>query len=260
MVDPDNSRELALNPKKVDYEKVEKILQNIIPMRDMTKLPIAEIKKRLDEGHRLAYPLLQWIISSNRSHIVKIPPEKQISFMRTPYQFLLLSSPPAKEAKFQEFKEKHGSTFAFHGSGIENWHSIIRQGLVSASGTNKQVNGAAYGKGIYLSPLVSVSSGYSRMGYGSHRPMNKSNQQKSNGSRSGPRFLSSNNITCIALCEVITSSELNKHNTIWVLPNPDHVCTRFFFVYEDGQVGDSDINTQVDKYKKEIMKAVGYRT
>ncbi|KAJ8304948.1 hypothetical protein KUTeg_018531 [Tegillarca granosa] len=186
------------------------------------------------------------VVDPDNSRELALNP-KQISFMRTPYQFLLLSSPPAKEAKFQEFKEKHGSTFAFHGSGIENWHSIIRQGLV---------NGAAYGKGIYLSPLVSVSSGYSRMGYGSHRPMNKSNQQKSNGSRSGPRFLSSNNITCIALCEVITSSELNKHNTIWVLPNPDHVCTR----YEDGQVGDSDINTQVDKYKKEIMKAVGYRT
>jgi hypothetical protein len=46
--------------------------------------------------------------------------------MHTPHQFLLLSSPPAKEAAFQEAKKKHGSTFAFHGSSIENWHSIIR--------------------------------------------------------------------------------------------------------------------------------------
>ncbi len=29
---------------------------------------------------------------------------------------------------------------------------------------------------------------------------------------------------------VITSPELRKSGNIWVMPNPDHVCTRFFFV------------------------------
>ena len=62
----------------------------------------------------------------HRSHIVKLPTEKQLAFMHTPHQFLLLSSPPAKEAVFRQAKAKHGSTFAFHGSSIENWHSIIR--------------------------------------------------------------------------------------------------------------------------------------
>ena len=33
--------------------------------------------------------------------------------MKTPFQYLLLSSPPAKEAKFREAKERFGSTFAF---------------------------------------------------------------------------------------------------------------------------------------------------
>ena len=72
------------------------------------------------------------------------------------------------------------------GSNIENWHSIMRKGLINASGTKYQVmirctlaillvifisdnmivqlHGAAYGKGIYLSPLSSVSFGYT--GYG----------------------------------------------------------------------------------------------
>ncbi|XP_060070702.1 protein mono-ADP-ribosyltransferase PARP6-like [Ylistrum balloti] len=253
IVDPKNNKELAFNPKSKDYTKVENALDSIISVQEMTRLGAASMRKKLDENNIYSYPLLQWIITSNRSHIVKLPADKQISFMRTPHQFLLLSSPPAKEAVFRECKQQHGSTFAFHGSGIENWHSIIREGLIVASGTSKQVNGAAYGKGVYLSPCANVSFGYSRMGYGGHKV-------KSDQSKSKSRFLSSNNITCIALCEVITAPNLKKSGNIWVSPSSDHVCTRFFFVYEDGQVGDSDINTQVDKYKKEIYKAVGYRT
>ena len=126
--------------------------------------------------------------------------------MQTKYQFILISSPPSKEAAFQQAKEKHGSIFAFQyvllilskaclhklyrypfssGSNIENWHSILRKGLINASGTKYQVgeitirynmfiivsavlqlHGAAYGKGIYLSPLSSISFGYT--GYNIH--------------------------------------------------------------------------------------------
>uniref|UniRef100_A0A8C4YG63 Uncharacterized protein n=1 Tax=Gopherus evgoodei TaxID=1825980 RepID=A0A8C4YG63_9SAUR len=56
---------------------------------------------------------------------------------------------------------------------------------------------------------------------------------------------------------VITSKDLQKHGNIWVCPVSDHVCTRFFFVYEDGQVGDANINTQDPKIQKEIMRVIG---
>ncbi|MEQ2263738.1 Poly [ADP-ribose] polymerase 6, partial [Xenotaenia resolanae] len=120
-----------------------------------------EIKKQMDKLDPLAHPLLQWIISSNRSHIVKLPLSRQLKFMHTSHQFLLLSSPPAKEARFRTAKKLYGSTFAFHGSHIENWHSVLRNGLVNASYTKLQLHGAAYGKGIYLSPISSISFGYS---------------------------------------------------------------------------------------------------
>lgn len=78
--------------------------------------------------------------------------------MKTKYQFLLVSSPPAKEHAFQKAKSLHGSTYAFQlvincydtytvlvvycsGSSIENWHSIVRKGLLNASGTKFQVPG-----------------------------------------------------------------------------------------------------------------------
>ncbi|XP_045183345.2 protein mono-ADP-ribosyltransferase PARP6-like [Mercenaria mercenaria] len=252
VVDPKDPCNLLFTPKNPDYNMVATVIEAIPPMSEMSCMT-SSLKQKLDEKNPSVYPLIQWIITSNRSHIVKLPSEKQLDFMHTPHQFLLLSSPPAKEAAFQEAKKRHGSTFAFHGSSIENWHSIIRQGLMNASGTKLQVNGAAYGKGIYLSPHVSTSMGYSRMGYGSHNV--KKNKAKGDG-RS--RFLVSSNITCIALCEVITTP-LKKNNSIWVCPEPDHVCTRFFFVYEDGQVGDSSIDTQNAKYLQPIKEACGYK-
>ncbi|XP_071110322.1 protein mono-ADP-ribosyltransferase PARP6-like [Haliotis cracherodii] len=255
VVDPTNPQELVLSPKNKDYAKVIRIIQAFPTIQEMMRLGSTTLKKEMDVRNANAYPLLQWIIASNRSHIVKLPPDRQLSFMHTPHQFLLMSSPPAKEAKFREEKVKYGSTFAFHGSSIENWHSIIREGLIVASGTTKQMNGAAYGKGIYLSPSSSVSFGYSRMGYGYYNSKSKPAEQE----QSKTRFLMSDNITCVALCEVLTSSNLKKNNDIWVCPSMDHVCTRFFFVYEDGQVGDNTINTQKDRYKQEIMRAVGYR-
>ncbi|XP_074694086.1 protein mono-ADP-ribosyltransferase PARP6 isoform X1 [Strix aluco] len=317
VVDPNDPKTLAFNPKKKNYERLQKALDSVMSIREMTQGSYLEIKKQMDKLDPLAHPLLQWIISSNRSHIVKLPLSRQLKFMHTSHQFLLLSSPPAKEARFRTAKKLYGSTFAFHGSHIENWHSILRNGLVNASYTKLQVtlpprptplpgagrqagrdagrlpaeaglppppcpsrrgdpasltlvfscklHGAAYGKGIYLSPISSISFGYSGMGKGQHRMPSKDELvQRYNRMNTIPqtrsiqsRFLQSRNLNCIALCEVITSKDLQKHGNIWVCPVSDHVCTRFFFVYEDGQVGDANINTQDPKIQKEIMRVIG---
>uniref|UniRef100_G3RHG0 Poly [ADP-ribose] polymerase n=1 Tax=Gorilla gorilla gorilla TaxID=9595 RepID=G3RHG0_GORGO len=264
VVDPTDPKTLAFNPKKKNYERLQKALDSVMSIREMTQGSYLEIKKQMDKLDPLAHPLLQWIISSNRSHIVKLPLSR-LKFMHTSHQFLLLSSPPAKEARFRTAKKLYGSTFAFHGSHIENWHSILRNGLVNASYTKLQLHGAAYGKGIYLSPISSISFGYSGMGKGQHRMPSKDELvQRYNRMNTIPqtrsiqsRFLQSRNLNCIALCEVITSKDLQKHGNIWVCPVSDHVCTRFFFVYEDGQVGDANINTQDPKIQKEIMRVIG---
>ncbi|XP_048025482.1 protein mono-ADP-ribosyltransferase PARP6 isoform X1 [Chanodichthys erythropterus] len=266
VVDPNDPKTLAFNPKKKNYERLQKALDSVMSIREMTQGSYLEIKKQMDKLDPLAHPLLQWIISSNRSHIVKLPLSRQLKFMHTSHQFLLLSSPPAKEARFRTAKKLYGSTFAFHGSHIENWHSVLRNGLVNASYTKLQLHGAAYGKGIYLSPISSISFGYSGMGKGQHRMPTKDelvqryNRMNTMPQQSRPiqsRFLQSRNLNCIALCEVITSKDLQKHGNIWVCPVSDHVCTRFFFVYEDGQVGDANINTQEPKIQKEIMRVIG---
>ncbi|XP_032001433.1 protein mono-ADP-ribosyltransferase PARP8 isoform X2 [Hylobates moloch] len=260
--------EIATGAQKKNYDRVMKALDSITSIREMTQAPYLEIKKQMDKQDPLAHPLLQWVISSNRSHIVKLPVNRQLKFMHTPHQFLLLSSPPAKESNFRAAKKLFGSTFAFHGSHIENWHSILRNGLVVASNTRLQLHGAMYGSGIYLSPMSSISFGYSGMNKKqkvSAKDEPASSSKSSNATQSQKKgqqsqFLQSRNLKCIALCEVITSPDLHKHGEIWVVPNTDHVCTRFFFVYEDGQVGDANINTQEGGIHKEILRVIGNQT
>uniref|UniRef100_A0AAQ5YQ79 Poly [ADP-ribose] polymerase n=1 Tax=Amphiprion ocellaris TaxID=80972 RepID=A0AAQ5YQ79_AMPOC len=219
VVDPYNPKTLAFSPKRKSYDRLQKALDSILLIRRMAQGSYSEIKKQMDKADPL-----------------------QLKFMHTPHQFLLISSPPSKEARFQTARKFYGSTFAFHGSHIENWHSILRNGLVNASYTKLQLHGAAYGKGIYLSPISSISFGYS--GKNTHI-LSLEN-----------RFLQSSNLNCIALCEVITSKDLQKHGNIWVCPIPDHVCTRFLFVYENGQVGDVHINTQEATIQREILQVI----
>uniref|UniRef100_A0A672N7C4 Poly(ADP-ribose) polymerase family member 6 n=1 Tax=Sinocyclocheilus grahami TaxID=75366 RepID=A0A672N7C4_SINGR len=112
VVDPNDPKTLAFNPKKKNYERLQKALDSVMSIREMTQGSYLEIKKQMDKLDPLAHPLLQWIISSNRSHIVKLPLSR-LKFMHTSHQFLLLSSPPAKEARFRTAKKLYGSTFAF---------------------------------------------------------------------------------------------------------------------------------------------------
>uniref|UniRef100_A0A673JX39 Poly [ADP-ribose] polymerase n=1 Tax=Sinocyclocheilus rhinocerous TaxID=307959 RepID=A0A673JX39_9TELE len=257
VVDPHDPKSLAFNPKKKSYERLQRALDGITSIREITQGPYFEITKQMDKLDPLAHPLLQWIISSNRSHIVKLPSSRQLKFMHTSHQFLLLSSPPAKEARFHTARKLHGSTFAFHGSHIENWHSILRNGLVNTSYTKLQLHRAAYGKGIYLSPISSISFGYSGKSFWALCITAKCVIVLLQCRPTQSRFLQSRNLNCVALCEVITSNDLQKHGNIWVCPISDHVCTRFFFVYEDGQVGDANINTQDVRIQKEILRVIG---
>ncbi|XP_010217103.1 PREDICTED: poly [ADP-ribose] polymerase 6 [Tinamus guttatus] len=202
VVDPNDPKTLAFNPKKKNYERLQKALDSVMSIREMTQGSYLEIKKQMDKLDPLAHPLLQWIISSNRSHIVKLPLSRQLKFMHTSHQFLLLSSPPAKEARFRTAKKLYGSTFAFQ----------CRLSHRDGEGTAPDAfEGRA---GAEVQP-------------DEHHPA------------------------------VITSKDLQKHGNIWVCPVSDHVCTRFFFVYEDGQVGDANINTQDPKIQKEIMRVIG---
>jgi poly [ADP-ribose] polymerase 6/8 len=273
----DATHSSALFPKLTTYILHSSFpsVQSMVQSRDF-----GDMKSRMDAAHPLAFPLLQWIISSNRSHIVRLMDDKVIKSMRTQHQYLLLSAPPEKEERFRELKAQHGSCFAFHGSSIENWHSIMRRGLVNASGTSLQVNGAAYGAGIYLSPNSGTSFGYSRIGYGYG---NNANANNADNTAAG-RFLASENMYCIAICEgtplrnamcrcqcwmthhtrirafVVINHDIRKSGTIWVQPHEDHVVTRFFCVYSNQGVANEAMNcsTENSAFVEEITSAITF--
>jgi len=244
--DPKDPKKMILDPKNKDFTQVTAILTKFPSVEMMSQAKdFTDMKKQMDKAHQHAYSLLQWIITSNRSHVVKMNTDKQIKSMVTPHQYLLLSAPPEKEAKFRQLKEQHGSVFAFHGSSIENWHSILRQGLKNASGTKLQMNGAAYGSGIYLSPHAATSFGYCRM--------YNTNSTTSSG---GNRFLDSTNMNCIAICEVI-NKDIKKNGSIWVMPHEDYVVTRFFFVYTSANTGNANnSNCETQQFTNEILQAI----
>ena len=50
--------------------------------------------------------------------------------------------------------------YLFHGSALENWHSILRNGLRNMSNTQYMSAGAAHGPGVYLSDDINISYRY----------------------------------------------------------------------------------------------------
>ncbi|KAK1772346.1 hypothetical protein QBC33DRAFT_520930 [Phialemonium atrogriseum] len=111
-----------------------------------------------------AATLLQWIISSNRSCIQEIDSSRaeRISGMGPWIQFRFLSD---KEVRFSRALQqvaasgKLGATptiFAWHGSPLENWHSILRNGL----NYRDTRHGRAHGHGVYFSDRFNVSTLY----------------------------------------------------------------------------------------------------
>lgn len=76
-------------------------------------------------------------------------------------QYMLIPHDYTKERNFMSNKQKHGSIFCWHGSSLENWYSILRNGLRNLSNTGLMTSGAAHGAGIYASSHFVTSFGYS---------------------------------------------------------------------------------------------------
>ncbi|KAI0901003.1 hypothetical protein F4806DRAFT_177625 [Annulohypoxylon nitens] len=118
---------------------------------------------------------LRWIIASNRSHIVKVkdgPMDgksakqyEKIGGVNGWIQFRFTQGSPEKENLFYQALENisgpRKTLIAWHGSSLENWHSIIREGL----DYTQTVNGRAYGNGLYFAKDFNVSQGYSSRGF-----------------------------------------------------------------------------------------------
>ena len=203
--DPADRTKKVIDPDRKDYATVSSLLSRIPTMKSVVSASSSpSVVSVLSRVSPYAYPLLNWIITSNRSFFVKVPDTLRISELNAD-QFLMLSSPPEKEKVFRSLRKQYGSVYAFHGSSLENWHSIVRNGLRNASGTSLQVNGAAYGSGIYMSPFISTAAHYTR------------------GSGSG--------LTVVAVVEVINNRINKATSQVWTMPEESYVTTRMLLMF-----------------------------
>eukprot|EP01006_Ploeotia_vitrea_P019315 TRINITY_DN51495_c0_g1_i1.p1 TRINITY_DN51495_c0_g1~~TRINITY_DN51495_c0_g1_i1.p1 ORF type:complete len:595 (+),score=64.37 TRINITY_DN51495_c0_g1_i1:41-1786(+) len=144
-----------------EKEQVSKALQKCPEVATMaqvikdTSKPSLQVYLKELTGEDHLYNVLHWVVSTNRSHLSMLSKNEQIDEMGTQYQFILNSTPPESEEAFQRLKrECKGSFYAFHGSPLGNWHSILRDGLKPKNYTT------AYGPGIYMATNANTSFSY----------------------------------------------------------------------------------------------------
>ena len=212
--------------------------------------------------------LLRWIIASNRSCIVQVDrasspdsgdalnnlsktptapdisttaasTEDRVSGMAKWMQFRFAQGAPDKEQRFIDCVnegaartgKKHPTLFAWHGSPLSNWHSIVRQGL----NFSETLHGRAYGHGVYMSPHCTTSISYSSMYGGGYGPYNSTG----NGIWPNSRL----QISCaMSLNEVVNApDEFTTKSPHYVVDKIDWIQTRYLFLKVDAGVhGNSD--------------------
>lgn len=155
--------------------------------------PIKEIREYLAQQSRVMQPslrnwkeritpaalgLLRWIIASNRSCIVQVErcpgqdaddssirlDEKCSNVPKDWLQFRFAQGAPDKEQRFLKalkeeklsLSDRYPTVFAFHGSPMPNWHSIIRHGL----DFKDTAHGRAFGHGVYHALDQGISNSY----------------------------------------------------------------------------------------------------
>jgi hypothetical protein len=199
-----------------DKPKVQSLIESIPKMSDL----LIWVKKGIlrEECNKISvliYPFLRWLMASNRCFLKLLAGDKQIKQMNTKYQFALLNATPEKESIFNAARQKYGSFYAWHGSSLCNWHAIMRNGLKNMSGTSGQLNGAAYGSGVYLAAESGTSFGYMRYTKGWSNSI-----------------YGTTDLGCIALCEVVNYPALKgQPNPYYVVPDDNMITTRYFFIY-----------------------------
>jgi ubiquitin-conjugating enzyme E2 Q len=180
--------------KSLAMQQILNTLPPIAKIREyLTAHPNASLRS-YDQISPAAATLLVWIVSSNRScineigtldaqHIEGLPMDVQhdpkapcwtvkekrkqefIPGMHGYIQFRFAQGSPDKELRFSkalqemarhEDLSRHPTIFAWHGSDVSNWHSILRTGL---DFTDVKF-GRAFGHGVYFSPDFTTSTAY----------------------------------------------------------------------------------------------------
>ncbi|GMR59591.1 hypothetical protein PMAYCL1PPCAC_29786 [Pristionchus mayeri] len=193
---------------------------------------------------------LEWLVISNQSYLELVPQKYNVDYLKTPHQFVFVADTPQKQAEFDELVKSNGrkTRYLFHGSRMENWHSIIRSGLRNMSGTKYQLVGAAHGAGIYLSNHLATSYHYcTRFDVGNVSENCVNNKCCMSSVTEG-------GMTLLAVVEVVDTPQTyryNKDNIVVVLE--EKWCSiRMLVTYSGKNVPNIDLNNMNSESRKQI--------
>ncbi|KAH8730945.1 hypothetical protein GQ44DRAFT_823083 [Phaeosphaeriaceae sp. PMI808] len=163
-------------------QTIHSLLHLLPPVQDMRTYLLRKAQSSLgtwvDRLSPAVLGILRWIIASNRACIMQVgdeadnsrKAEDRLYGMPGWAQFRFAMGAPDKERRFiqavratsERLNLKYPTLFAWHGSPIQNWHSIIREGLHF----NEVSHGRAYGNGVYHALDANTSLGYTASTFG----------------------------------------------------------------------------------------------
>ncbi|GMT11414.1 hypothetical protein PFISCL1PPCAC_2711, partial [Pristionchus fissidentatus] len=201
--------------------------------------------------------IIDWLVITNRSYLEKVPRVMNVDFLHTESQYCFISDTPAKQAEFDQLVQQNGNKtrFFFHGSPIENWHSIIRAGLKNMSGTKYQLVGAAYGQGIYLSPFLDFAITYASRSNGRRYGSGSMTQERTCRTDCSAADCCETerleDLACVALVEVVDCKQAYSMKTeeIFVVEQDKWCSIRMLLLYRTKDI--QQLQAAVDKaYRK----------
>ncbi|TEB26206.1 hypothetical protein FA13DRAFT_1795840 [Coprinellus micaceus] len=169
-----------------------------------------------------AWLLLRWIVCSCTALIEEITdPNELIQDLDMNWkQFRLTVGAPDAEAKFKHAvqdaankdlnAQNYPVLYAFHGSPLKNWHSIVRHGLWYRQITH----GRAYGNGVYLAKDAQTSMGHYAV-----------------ASRTAWKHSASCPSNCVALAEVVNRpQEFVSSSPYFVIADTTWIVCRYLLI------------------------------
>lgn len=183
---PENDAPIHINSEGLcEFDKLDIWQMRVVIADLINKLPsINDMKKHLTKKTRsskakptlqtmdpkipaASWIILRWCVASCTADLQELVEEEDLvqNVDATFRQFRFSVGAPDAEAKFKSAVEEARRTdkncnnypilYAFHGSPLKNWHSIIRHGLWFKD----IAHGRAYGNGVYFAQDGSVSMG-----------------------------------------------------------------------------------------------------
>lgn len=237
-----NFDDLGDDQKRQAITALLDLLPSISEMRKYllrkTQSPLSSWVDRLSPA---VLAVLRWIIASNRACILQADseeagtgrkPEDRLYGMAGFEQFRFAMGAPDKERRFiqavrtttERLSLKYPTLFAWHGSPLQNWHSIIREGLHF----HETLHGRAYGNGVYHAPDANTSLGYANYGGQVYWPSSELEIQQA-----------------LALNEIVNAPQEYVSQTPYlVVAQLDWIQTRYLFVRTRVDTSSDSRNTE----------------